>query len=62
MNPLIHPTARVSPEAKLGENVTIGPFTIIHDEVQVGSGTRIDGYCELGYPDKLVASWIKEFS
>ena len=49
MTCLIHPTALVSARAKLGENVTVGPFTVIHDNVQVGSGTRIDGYCELGY-------------
>lgn len=51
--PLIHPSALVSPEAKLGVNVTVGPFTVIHDNVQLGSGTRIDGYCELGYPTLL---------
>lgn len=49
----IHPTALVSPQAKLGENITVGPFTVIHDNVQVGSGTCIDGYCELGYPTSL---------
>ena len=49
----IHPTAIVSPHAKLGDNVTIGPFTVIHDNVQIGNDTRIDGYCELGYPTPL---------
>lgn len=51
--PLIHPSAIVSPLANLGENITIGPFSIIHDCVQIGSGTHIDGYCELGYPTAL---------
>ena len=50
---LIHPTAIVSEKALLGENVTVGPFTVIHEGVQIGSGTRIDGYCELGYPTSL---------
>jgi acetyltransferase-like isoleucine patch superfamily enzyme len=50
---LIHPTAIVSPQAKLGKNVSVGPFTIIHGNAQVGSDTRIDGYCELGYPTPL---------
>jgi acetyltransferase-like isoleucine patch superfamily enzyme len=49
----IHPTAIVSSGAKLGENVSVGPFTVIHDNVHIGSGTRIDGYCELGYPTPL---------
>jgi acetyltransferase-like isoleucine patch superfamily enzyme len=53
MTSLIHPTALVSPRATLGNNINIGPFTIIHDDVQIGSGTRIDGYCELGYPTHL---------
>lgn len=53
MTSLIHPTALISPQAKLGDNVTIGPFTVIHDNVQIGSGTQIDGYCELGYPTPL---------
>lgn len=50
---LVHPTALVSPQARLGENVTVGPFTVIHDNVQIGSGTRIDSHCELGYPTAL---------
>lgn len=53
MSTLIHPTAIVSPRAKLGDNVTVGPFTIIHENVQIGSETRIDGYCELGYSTPL---------
>lgn len=53
MNPLIHPTAHVSPGAQLHKTVSVGPFTVIHDKVQVCKGTRIDGYCELGYPSAL---------
>jgi len=50
---LIHPTAFISPKAKVDETVSVGPFTVIHDNVQVGRETRIDGYCELGYPTPL---------
>jgi acyl-[acyl carrier protein]--UDP-N-acetylglucosamine O-acyltransferase len=50
---MIHPTAIVSPAARLGEGVTIGPFTIVHDNVEIGPGAQIDGYCELGYPTPL---------
>jgi UDP-N-acetylglucosamine acyltransferase len=37
----IHPTAIVSPKAKLGENVTVSPFVIIHDDVEIGDDTFI---------------------
>ena len=50
----IHPTAIVSPKADLGRNVSIGPYSIIgddvilHDEVQVGSHCVIEGPSEFG--------------
>jgi len=37
-----HPTAVVSPRAKIGQNVKIGPFAIIEDDVIIGDG------CEIG--------------
>lgn len=50
---MIHPSAIVSPHAKLGKDVSVGPFTIIHDAVEIGDGSVIDGFCELGYPTPL---------
>jgi UDP-N-acetylglucosamine acyltransferase len=41
MSTTIHPTAIVSTKAKLGENISVGPFTIIEDDVQIGEGTTI---------------------
>ena len=29
----IHPTAIVSPNAEIGKNVEIGPYTVIEDDV-----------------------------
>ena len=37
----IHPTAVVSKKAEIGNNVTIGPFTIIYDNVVIGVGNPI---------------------
>ena len=31
----------INPEAKLGEDVRVGPFTAIHGDVEIGSGTVI---------------------
>lgn len=50
---MIHPSALISPQAKLGADVSVGPFTIIHDNVEIGDGCVIDGYCEIGYPTPL---------
>jgi len=39
--PSIHPTAIVSPNAKLAEGVAVGPYSIIHDHVEIGANTVI---------------------
>lgn len=38
----IHPTAVIHQNAKLAEDINIGPFTIINDDVEIGAG------CEIG--------------
>lgn len=50
---MIHQLAVVSPKAKLGQNVSIGPFTIVHDNVVIGDNTKIESHCEIGYPTAL---------
>jgi acetyltransferase-like isoleucine patch superfamily enzyme len=50
---MIHPTALISPKAQLGLNVSVGPFTVIHDDVIVGEETVIEGHCEIGHPTPL---------
>ena len=49
----IHPTAIISPLAKIDSNVTIGAFSIIHPNVEIGSNTIIESHCEIGCPTKL---------
>ena len=46
----IHPTSSVSPGASLGENVTVGAFTLIHANVSVGDGSFVDSHVVLGSP------------
>lgn len=41
----IHPTAIVSEKAELGEEVRVGPYTVIADEVSIGEGTVIGAHC-----------------
>lgn len=41
----IHPTAIIDPKAQIDENVEIGPFNVIGEDVQIGSGTKIGPHC-----------------
>ncbi|OJU73889.1 MAG: acyl-[acyl-carrier-protein]--UDP-N-acetylglucosamine O-acyltransferase [Bacteroidetes bacterium 47-18] len=38
---MIHPLTYVHPEAKVADNVTISPFSVIHKNVEIGEGTWI---------------------
>jgi UDP-N-acetylglucosamine acyltransferase len=50
----IHPTAIVHGEARLGENVEIGPYSTVGPNVSIGANTRLishvvlEGYTEIG--------------
>lgn len=44
----IHPTAIVSPKANIADDVAIGPYSIIHENVILDSGTEVQSHCELG--------------
>lgn len=50
---LIHSTSHVSPGAKLGKGVEIGPFSFVHENVILGERTKVGAYCELGLPTPL---------
>jgi acyl-[acyl carrier protein]--UDP-N-acetylglucosamine O-acyltransferase len=50
---MIHITAIISPKAKIGEGVSIGAFTIIHDNVVIGDFTEIGSHCEIGISSPL---------
>jgi acyl-[acyl carrier protein]--UDP-N-acetylglucosamine O-acyltransferase len=49
----IHPSALISDQATIADNVEIGPFTIVHDHVHIGEGSVIGSYCELGVKSPL---------
>ena len=39
--PQLHPTAIVAPGATLAEDVAIGPYCVVGDEVVLGAGVRL---------------------
>ena len=46
--PGIHPTAVISPKAKLGENVSVGAYSVIEDGAVIGDNTVIFPQCYIG--------------
>ncbi len=41
----IHPTACISEKARLGQNITIGPFVVIDDHVEIGDDCQLHAHC-----------------
>jgi UDP-N-acetylglucosamine acyltransferase len=60
--PTIHPTAIISPEAKIAPSVSIGPYCVIGPDVEIKENTFIgphviiEGKTEIGANCKLVAA------
>lgn len=56
----IHPTAVISPDAVVGEGVSIGAYTIVNEGVYIGDNSSIGSHCELGigefrgFEDRLI--------
>jgi acyl-[acyl carrier protein]--UDP-N-acetylglucosamine O-acyltransferase len=49
----IHETAAIDALASLGEGVEVGPFSIVHANVNIRDGTKIGSHCEIGVPTPL---------
>ncbi len=48
LRPEIHPSAIVFATARLAPNIRVGPYVVIEDEVEIGSGTSVDAFCFVG--------------
>lgn len=48
-----HASSYVSPKARLGDDVEVGPFSIIHENVVLGNRVKVGAYCELGISTPL---------
>ena len=49
----VHPSAIVDPSARLGERVSIGPFTVIGADVEIGDDTAIGPHCSVHGPTRI---------
>ena len=39
---MIHPLSSVHPDARIGQDVSIGPFAVVHADVVIGDGTKVE--------------------
>ena len=44
------PQSLISSKAEIEPDVSVGPYTVIHDNVKIGEGSRIDSHCVIGEP------------
>jgi UDP-3-O-[3-hydroxymyristoyl] glucosamine N-acyltransferase len=49
----IHPTAVIASSARLGANVSVGPYAVIEEEVEIGVGTEIGAFCFVGRGSRI---------
>lgn len=68
---VVHASSYVSPKASLGDDVEVGPFCVIHENVVLGNRVKVGAYCELGISTPLGdgtplilgdGSWIRSHS
>jgi UDP-N-acetylglucosamine acyltransferase len=49
----IHPTALVSPKARIGNDCFIGPYSTVGDEVEIGNSVRLESHCVIDGRTKI---------
>jgi len=52
-NPMIHPTAIISAEARVADGVRIGAYTVVGANVEIGAGCDIGSHCVFKGPTVL---------
>lgn len=50
---MIHPSAQIDPGARLGARVSVGAFTIIGADVDIGEGSTIGSHCLITGPTRI---------
>ncbi len=53
MSTVIHPTALIDSSARLGENVTIGAYSVIGADVEIGAGTTVGPHVVIEGPTRI---------
>lgn len=56
----IHPTALVNPEAKVGDNISVGPYAVIEGDVEIGNDCIIGPHAVI-YNGTRIGNRVKIF-
>jgi UDP-3-O-[3-hydroxymyristoyl] glucosamine N-acyltransferase len=49
----IHATAIISPAARVGANVAVGPYVVLEHGAEIGAGTLIEAFCFVGRDSRI---------
>jgi len=50
---MIHPTAQIDPKARLADNVTVGAYSVIGADVEIGAGCVVDSHVVIQGPARI---------
>ena len=50
---LVHPTAAIDPDARLGTDVQVGAYAVVGAGVEIGDRTRIGPHCTIEGPTRI---------
>ncbi|NNC76485.1 MAG: acyl-ACP--UDP-N-acetylglucosamine O-acyltransferase [Woeseiaceae bacterium] len=50
---MIHPTAIIADTARVADDVEIGPYTLVGENVEIGRGCRINGHVVINGPTRI---------
>jgi len=57
----VHPTAVIAASARLGRDVSIGPYSVIGEEVIIGDAARIDAHVVI-YPQVRIGDYFHAYA
>ena len=49
----IHPTAVISPDAKIAADAFIGPHVVVEQDAEIGAGTMVEAFCFVGRNSRI---------